>query len=115
MGYHHLFFLGATAATTTLDKLKAIPPAFWLKVGIAVLAVILITVVLRKLMSVNSFILGAVVFIAMGGLFLNWLYYRTEPKFLSPVMDRIAPFFPSAGAYEVKQQQSPTDDKTHKK
>lgn len=105
----HLLLLAA--ATTTLDKLEKIPPAFWGKLAVAVLAIIIVVVVLRKLMGVNKFALGIVVFIGGGLLFFNWIYYRTEPKALTPLINRIAPFFPSAGAYETKQSTTPGDTK----
>jgi len=55
-----------------------------------------------------------VVFVFLGLIFFNWVYHRTEPKFLSPVVDRIAPFFPTAGAYEVKQASPPPEDNKKK-
>ena len=101
------------AATTALEKLQKIPPAFWLKLGACVLGVILFVVILRKVLHINKFLLGGIVFIGGGLVWFNWIYHRTEPKFLTPLVDRIAPFFPSAGAYEVRQTQTP--DETKKK
>ena len=59
----------------------------------------------------NKFLLGGAVFIGGGLIFFNWIYHRTEPKFLTPLVNRIAPFFPSAGAYEVRQTQTPDEKK----
>lgn len=95
------------AATTTLDKLEKIPPAFWGKMALAVAAIVIFVIILRKIMQTNKIIVGAVVFIGGGLLFFNWVYYRTEPAFMTPFINRIAPFFPSAGAYEVKQTKTP--------
>ena len=95
------------AATTALEKIEQIPPAFWLKVGIVVAALIVFVIVLRKLMNVNKFILGGVIFVGGGVFWFNMLYNRTEPKFMTPLFDRIAPFFPSAGAYNAKQATTP--------
>jgi len=39
--------------------------------------------------------------------FFSWVYNRNEPKFLTPIVEKIAPFFPSAGAYNAKQATSP--------
>jgi hypothetical protein len=103
MGSAHLFL----AANTVLEKLQAVPPAFWMKVGIVVAALILFVILLRKLMNVNKFVLGGVIFIGGGVFMINMLYNRTEPKFLTPIFDKIAPFFPSAGAYETKQSTTP--------
>jgi hypothetical protein len=101
------------AATTTLDKLQKIPPAFWLKLGGAVLGVILVVVILRKVLKVNKFVLGGVTFVTCGIVFFNWIYNRTEPAFLTPLVNRIAPFFPAAGAYNATQAKTP--DQTSKK
>jgi hypothetical protein len=94
-------------AATTLDKLKDVPPSFWLKVGGGVLFIVVVVVALRKLLEVNKFVMGGVLFVAFGLVGFNWLYHRTEPKVLSPLFDRIAPFFPSAGAYQTRQASTP--------
>jgi hypothetical protein len=106
MGFHHLYF---AAAQTTFDKLKAIPPAVWGKLGLGVLAVILVFIIIQRVLKINKFVLGGAVFIGGGLLWFNWIYHRTEPKFLTPLVDRVAPFFPTAGAYEVKQSTLPGD------
>jgi hypothetical protein len=95
------------AAATTLDKLEKIPPAFWAKVGLGVLGVIVVVIALRKLLKVNKFLLGGALFIACGLIWFNWIYHRSEPKFLTPLINRIAPFFPAANAYETKQAGTP--------
>ena len=107
MNTHHAFF----AAATTLEKLQAIPPAFWGKVGLAIAAVVIVFILVQKVLKVNKFVLGGVVFIGGGVLFFNWVYHRTEPKILTPFVDRIAPFFPSAGAYNAKQATTPGETK----
>jgi hypothetical protein len=106
MSLQNLFF---AAAPTTLDKLKAVPPAFWGKVGLGILAVIVVFIVIQKVLKVNKFVLGGAVFIGLGLVFFNWIYYRTEPKILTPFVNRIAPFFPTAGAYDAKQSSAPGD------
>ena len=35
----------------------------------------------------------------------HWIYNRQEPKFLTPLVDKIAPFLPSAGSYKAKQHE----------
>jgi hypothetical protein len=104
---HHLFF----AAATTLEKLQKIPPAFWAKVGLGVAAVIVVFIVIQKVLKINKFVLGGAIFIGLGLVGFNWIYHRTEPKFLTPIVDRIAPFFPSAGAYQTTQASNPGDKK----
>ncbi len=99
------------AAATTLDKLGKIPPAFWAKLGLVIVGLIIVVIVLRKVLAVNKFVLGGVLFVGGGIFFFNWIYNRTEPAFLTPLVNRIAPFFPSAGAYENKQASTPDQKK----
>ncbi|HEY5229025.1 MAG TPA: hypothetical protein VIJ19_10815 [Opitutaceae bacterium] len=103
MGSHNAVFL----ATTTLEKLQKIPPAFWGKVGLVIVGIIVVFIVIQKVLHVNKFILGGVTFIAGGLIFFNWIYNRTEPKFMTPFVNRIAPFFPAAGSYDTKQSAPP--------
>ena len=95
------------AAATTLEKLQKIPPAFWGKVLLAVGGVVIVFILIQKVLKLNKFVLGGMVFIGMGIMGFNWIYHRTEPKILTPFVDRIAPFFPTAGAYETKQASTP--------
>ena len=110
MSIHTLFF---AQAQPTLDRLKTVPPAFWGKVGLGILGVIVVFILIQKVLKINKFLLGGAVFIGGGLLFFNWIYHRSEPKFLTPFVDRIAPFFPTAGAYNAKQATTPGD--TNKK
>ena len=91
-------------AVTAIEKMKTLPPAVWLKIGIALAAVVIAVFIFRKVMRMNKVIAGVVVFVVCTIVFFSWVYNRNEPKFLTPLMDRIAPFFPSAGAYNAKQQ-----------
>lgn len=107
MSSQHAFF----AAATTLEKLQKIPPAFWGKLALGVGAVIVVFIIIQKILKINKFVLGGVVFIGAGLMWFNWVYHRTEPKFLTPLVDKIAPFFPTAGAYQTKQTSTPASDK----
>lgn len=94
-------------AVTAVEKIKTLPPAVWLKIGIAIVAFIIAVFVFRKIMRMNKVIAGVVVFVVFTVVFFSWVYNRNEPKFLTPLMDRLAPFFPSAGSYNAKQQTAP--------
>jgi len=102
-----LFF----AAATALDKLKQIPPQFWWKLGLAVLALIALVFVIKKIAGTNKVVLGVIVFVVVMIVGVNWIYERNEPAFLTPIVDKIAPFLPSKGSYNAKQQQTPTPGK----
>lgn len=81
-------------ALTAAEKLRDTPTMVWIKFGAVVLAVIIGLIVIRKILSINKYLM-AVVFVVGGSiLMINWTYHRTEPKFLTPVVDAIAPFLP---------------------
>ncbi len=94
-------------AQSALDKMKTLPPDVWLKIGIVVVGIIVVVLVFRRLMKVNKLIGGIIVVMVCSILFFSWVYNRNEPKFLTPVVEKIAPFFPSAGAYNEKQKKDP--------
>ena len=91
-------------ATSALEKAQSIPPATWLKLGLVVAAIIAVVVVLRAVAKMNKILLGVGVFVVVSIVFFSWIYNRNEPKWMSPVIDKIAPFFPSAGSYQGKQR-----------
>ena len=99
------------AVTSTLDKLKQVPTAFWWKVGAAVLVIILIVFILQKVAQMNKVILAIIVFVVFTVVGVNWIYERNEPAFMTPIIDRIAPFLPSKGSYDAKQESTPAQFK----
>ena len=94
-------------AVAALDKLKTLPPDVWLKIVVAVAAVIVAVLVFRRVMKMNKIIASVIVFVVFTVVFFSWVYNRNEPKFLTPIVEKIAPFFPTAGAYNAKQQTTP--------
>ncbi len=48
-----------------------------------------------------------IVFVVCTVVFFSWVYNRNEPPFMTPLVQRIAPFFPSAGSYQSKQATPP--------
>ena len=94
-------------AVTAVEKMKTLPPAVWLKIIIAIAVLVIGVFVFRKIMRMNKVIAGVIVFVVGTVVFFSWVYNRNEPKFLTPLMDRLAPFFPSAGSYNAKQQSAP--------
>lgn len=94
-------------AVTAVEKLKTLKPEVWLKIGIAVGAFVLAILLWRRIMKMNKIVAGVVVFVVCTVVFFSWVYNRNEPRFLTPIVNKIAPFFPSAGAYDSKQQSTP--------
>ncbi|WP_415909291.1 hypothetical protein [Oleiharenicola sp. Vm1] len=94
-------------AASALETAQNIPPATWLKLGIGIAAFIIAIVILRKVAQMNKIVLGVIVFVVVSIVFFSWIYNRNEPKWLTPVVEKIAPFFPSAGSYSNKQHKAP--------
>ncbi|HRG54454.1 MAG TPA: hypothetical protein PLG56_00305 [Lacunisphaera sp.] len=94
-------------AVTAWEKIQTMPPAIWLKIGIAIGAFVLTIFLFRRVMKMNKIIASIVVFVVGTVVFFSWVYNRNEPKFMTPIVERIAPFFPSAGAYTSKQGSQP--------
>ncbi len=94
-------------AASALESVQKLPPMMWAKIGIGLLAFIVAIVVIRKVAKVNKIVLGVIVVVVCSVMFFSWVYNRNEPAFLTPLINRIAPFFPSAGSYQTKQQQQP--------
>lgn len=94
-------------AVTALERLQTLPPAIWLKIAIAIGAFILAIFLFRRVMKMNKIIAAVIVLVVCSVVFFSWVYNRNEPAFLTPLVERIAPFFPSAGSYATKQQSTP--------
>jgi hypothetical protein len=94
-------------AVTALEKLQTLPPAIWLKIAIAIGAFILTIFLFRRVMKMNKIIAAIIVFVVGTVVFFSWVYNRNEPAFMTPIVERVAPFFPSAGSYAAKQGSQP--------
>lgn len=102
-----LLAAAANQSVSALDKIKTLPPAVWGKIAIAVAAFILTIFLFRRVMKMNKIIAAVIVFVVCTVVFFSWVYNRNEPAFMTPIVQRVAPFFPSAGAYQSKQTNSP--------
>jgi hypothetical protein len=47
----------------------------------------------------NKFVLFAIIAVTVLVVGITWVYERNEPKFLTPLIDTIAPFFPARSHY----------------
>jgi len=94
-------------AVTAFEKMKTLPPDVWLKIGLGVGIFVAAVFLFRRILKMNKIIGGIVAFVVCSVVFFSWVYNRNEPKFLTPIVDKIAPFFPSAGAYNAKQSSNP--------
>ncbi len=94
-------------AVTALEKLQTLPPQVWLKIGVAIAAFVAVVLILRRVLKMNKIIAGVIVFVVGTVVFFSWVYNRNEPRFMTPIIEKVAPFFPSAGAYNAKQKTAP--------
>lgn len=94
-------------AVTALEKIKTLPPAIWMKIAIAIGAFVLTIFLFRRVMKMNKIIASVVVFVVGTVVFFSWVYNRNEPRFMTPLVEKVAPFFPSAGSYASKQGTQP--------
>jgi hypothetical protein len=94
-------------AVTALEAMKELPPKVWMKIGIGVVALIVVLVVVPKILKMNKIILGVIVFVASTIIFFSWVSQRNEPKFLTPVLDHLAPFFSSDVVRKDKEKKMP--------
>lgn len=91
----------AAVQSPAWEPLRSVSRQTWINLILCVAAVIVIGRIWRALKSVNEFV-PYIVAVLMGGLiFFYWVYERSEPRFLTPLVDQLAPFFPS----KSKQQQ----------
>lgn len=91
-------------AVTALEAMKELPKETWFKIGIVVAAIVVVVVVVPKVFKMNKIILGVIVFMVSSIVFFSWVSQRNEPKFLTPLLDRLAPFFSSEVVREKKEE-----------
>ena len=84
-----------------LAAARTIPPNFWIGIGVAVLALIVAVIVLRKLAKANKVIVTIVALVVLSVVGFNWIYERNEPSWATPVVQWLAEYFPTKGAIKA--------------
>lgn len=77
---------------------------FWIKMGIAVVALVVLVIVLRKVAKMNKVLLSVIVFIVVTVVGFNWIYERNEPEWATPAVNWLAGFFPTKGTQNKNRQ-----------
>ena len=67
----------------------------WLRIGGAIVALIALVIILRKVAKMNKVVLGVVVLLVVTFIGFNWIYERNEPAWATPVVQKLATFFPT--------------------
>ena len=96
-----LALLVFAAEPTAWEQLQHTPTQVWINLGICVLAVVVIVRVWRALKAFNDYAPYFAIALAGSMILFYWVYERTEPAFLSPVVEHLTGFFPTKG----KQQE----------
>ncbi len=94
--------LQPTVHATTLDRLRGIPPEFWMRIGFAVLMLIALVFILRKVVKMNKVVLTVVTFLVVTVVGFNWIYERSEPAWATPIVSFLAGFLPTKGPPPAK-------------
>jgi MFS superfamily sulfate permease-like transporter len=83
-------------AVSALEKIRHLPRKSLINLGLGILILLVIVLLIKQARKMNKYVLLAIILVTIAVLSFNWVYQRNEPKFLTPVVDIIAPFFPSA-------------------
>lgn len=83
----------------TNDLVANIPESDWLRFGILLLLLLAILQTVRLVSRVNRALLLFVFVVGTAGLMMSWVHNRNEPAFLTPVVETVAPWFPSKVRY----------------
>ncbi|MCR6655199.1 MAG: hypothetical protein NVV63_05130 [Opitutus sp.] len=89
----------AEQTPTVLEKIQQIPLEFWWKLGVAILAVVIVVVLLRKIGQMHKGLLAIIVAVGLSIVGFTWIYERNEPSWATPVVEVFAGFFPSKGKH----------------
>lgn len=74
---------------------SSLPQSDWLRFAILLLVLLAVLQAVRVVSRVNRSVLVFVFVIGTVGLMSSWVRNRNEPTFLTPVVEVVAPWFPS--------------------
>lgn len=94
-----MLFLAASA----LEKAAQLPKSFWVNVVMAIAGLIIGVLLFQHAARMNKLLLSLIIFLLITVVGFQWIYERNEPRFLTPAVNQIAPFFPSKINYEGRQ------------
>ena len=77
------------------------PPRFWVNVLLAAPRSSWWPSV-RHAAQINKLVLGLIVFLWLSVVSFQWVYERNEPRFLTPYVEQVAPFFPARSSIATK-------------
>jgi MFS superfamily sulfate permease-like transporter len=81
-------------AVNVMEKLRHLPRKDLANLGLVVLVLIVAILIIKQAAKMNRFLLFMIILVTTIVVGFTWVYQRSEPKFLTPLVDGIAPFFP---------------------
>ncbi len=102
MCVHSAFSILLLAVSTSgMVKIQRIPSQVWINLGVCLLAVVLVVRLWRGLKKLNDFAPWFVLALSASTIMSYWTYERTEPQFLTPVVERLTLFLPTKAKHQA--------------
>lgn len=76
-------------------RLQGLSSNLWVRIALGVIVLVLAVVIIRKVAKMNKIILAIVLALVLSIIGFNWIYQRNEPAWATPVVSKIATFFPT--------------------
>lgn len=89
------------AQLSTLERLSRVPKQVWINFAICVVAAVIVVRLWRGLRKFNAFTPWLAAAVAGTIILSYWTYERTEPAFLTPVVERLTFFLPTKAKHEA--------------
>lgn len=86
-------------AMTTLEKLQMVPTRFWLNALMLIAFGVITIILVRHAAEINRAVLSVIIILMITTIGFHWVYERNEPAAFSPLINKIAPLFPSKFSY----------------
>ncbi|MEJ6602045.1 MAG: hypothetical protein QNL51_05680 [Opitutaceae bacterium] len=71
-------------ATTTLEKLQAVPQRFWVNAAIFIIGGWVAIMLIRHAARMNRMVLTMIILVSFTTVGFQWIWERNEPRFLKP-------------------------------
>ena len=85
-----------------IDNLWSNPADFWLLVFGAIIVLLVLSVVFKKIIQVSQVVFVVALLIVAGVVMVKWVRDRNEPAFMTPVVNFVASFFPSSTTTQTR-------------
>jgi uncharacterized membrane protein len=79
---------------SAIEKVRQLPAKDLANLGLIVLVLIVAIFIIKQAAKMNRFVLFMILLVTALVVGFTWVYQRNEPRFLTPLIDGIAPFLP---------------------